>query len=360
MSEKTEQASPHKLQEARKKGQVSQSQDIPKLLIMFGVLQLIFTMMDASMDKLQALMTLPLLRLSAPFTQALGEVSGAALLTVGVFFMMTVGTVILLRIAGGWLQFGPLFAIAALAPKLEALNPLNKFKEMFSVKQFIQILNSLLKAITLSIVFWLLIKPRLPLLANLAGGTLDGFWHAGVAILETLAHTIVGVMLVFSVADFALQKYFFLKQNRMSHEDVKNEYKQMEGDPHTKGHRKHVAHEILNGPAKKVTPQEMEKADVLLVNPTHFAVGLRYDPDETPLPMLLFKAQDEEAKALIKMAHAANIPVVRYVWLTRNLYRTTEEGAYIPRDTLKAVAAIYRLLRKLEGRIKGETIEFEE
>ncbi|WP_395489324.1 type III secretion system export apparatus subunit SctU [Cedecea davisae] len=360
MSEKTEQASPHKLQEARKKGQVSQSQDIPKLLIMFGVLQLIFTMMDASMDKLQALMTLPLLRLSAPFTQALGEVSGAALLTVGVFFMMTVGTVILLRIAGGWLQFGPLFAIAALAPKLEALNPLNKFKEMFSVKQFIQILNSLLKAITLSVVFWLLIKPRLPLLANLAGGTLDGFWHASVAILETLAHTIVGVMLVFAVADFALQKYFFLKQNRMSHEDVKNEYKQMEGDPHTKGHRKHVAHEILNGPAKKVTPQEMEKADVLLVNPTHFAVGLRYEPDETPLPMLLFKAQDDEAKALIKMAHAANIPVVRYVWLTRNLYRTTEEGAYIPRDTLKAVAAIYRLLRKLEGRIKGETIEFEE
>ncbi|QKJ86333.1 type III secretion protein U [Paramixta manurensis] len=360
MGEKTEKATPQKLQEARKKGQISQSQDIPKLLVMLGVLETVFALMDDSMGKLEALMSLPLGRLDRPFTEALGEIGGAALLTLSVFFLLTVGIIILLRILGGWIQFGPLFATEALAPKFEALNPLGKFKEMFSARQFVQILNSLLKAIVLGLVFWMLIEPRLPLLASMSDGTLVDFWHGAAAILKTLAHTIIGVLLVFSVADFALQKYFYLKQNRMSHEDIKNEYKQNEGDPHTKGHRRHLARELVNSPPKKVTPQQVEKADVLLVNPTHFAVGLFYQPDETPLPVLLFKAEDADAQELIALAHKANIPVVRYIWLTRTLYRTTDEGAYIPRETLKAVAQIYRLLRSLEDRLRGELIEFEE
>jgi len=358
--EKTEQATPHKLQEARRKGQVSQSQDVSKLVVMLGVLEVVFAMLDASMEKLQALMTLPLLRLHTPFAQSANEIAGTALLTIAVFFLLTVGVVITLRLLAGWVQFGPLFAPEAAAPKLSALNPLEKFKQMFGAKQFIQIVVSLLKAIVLAAVFWLLIEPRLPQLAEMAGGSLDGFWRAAAAILKTLAHTAIGVLLVFAVSDFALQKYFYLKQNRMSHEDIKNEYKQMEGDPHAKGHRKQVAHEILNGPVKKVTREQMEKADVLMVNPTHFAVGLFYQPDETPLPRLLFKAQDEGAKALIELAHEAKIPVVRYIWLTRTLYRTTAEGAFIPRDTIKAVAAIYRLLRKLEAHTYDRTIEFEE
>lgn len=360
MGEKTEKATSQKLQEARKKGQVSQSQDIPKLLVMLGVMETVFALMNDSMLKLEALMSLPLRRLDRPFVQAMGEIAGTALLTIMVFFLLTVGVVILLRVLGGWLQFGPLFATEALAPKFSALNPLSKLKEMFSARQFIQLLTSLLKAIVISVVFWLLIKPRLPQLAAMSDGSLIGFWHGAAAMLKTLSHTIIGVLLVFAIADFAVQKYFFLKQNRMSHEDIKNEYKQNEGDPHTKGHRRQLAIQLANSPPKKVTPKQLEKADVLLVNPTHFAVGLYYRPDETPLPILLFKAQDKEAQELITLAHQANIPTVRYIWLTRTLFRTTAEGSYIPRETLKAVAQIYRLLRGLEDHLRGELIEFEE
>lgn len=360
MAEKTEQATPQKLQEARKKGQISQSQDVPKLLVMLGVMETVFAMMDDSMARLKSLLTLPLQRLDQPFTQSLNEVGGAALLTVAVFFLLTVGVIILLRILGGWIQFGPLFATEALAPKFESLNPAGKLKEMFSARQFIQLLTSLLKAVVLGVVFWLLIEPRLSLLASLASGTLEGFWQAAALILKTLSHTIIGVLLVFAVADFALQKYFFLKQNRMSHEDIKNEFKQNEGDPHTKGHRQSLARQLANEPPKKNALKAVEKADVLLVNPTHFAVGLFYKPDETPLPMVLFKAEDKEAQALIAEAHKANIPVVRYIWLTRTLHRTVEEGQFVPRETLQAVAQIYRLLRSLEGELSGEPIEFEE
>lgn len=360
MAEKTEQATPQKLQEARKKGQISQSQDVPKLLVMLGVMEIVFAMMDDSMARLQALMSLPLQRLDQPFTQSISEVGGTALVTVAVFFLLTVGVIILLRILGGWIQFGPLFATEALALKFEALNPAGKLKEMFSARQFVQLLTSLLKAVILGFVFWLLIEPRLPLLASLASGTLEGFWQSAAIILKALAHTIIGVLLIFAITDFALQKYFYLKQNRMSHDDIKNEYKQNEGDPHTKGHRRSLARQLANSPPKKAAPKQLGKADVLLVNPTHFAVGLYYQPDETPLPLVLFKAEDKDAQALIAQAHQANIPVIRYIWLTRTLYRTVEEGQFVPRETLQAVAQIYRVLRSLEHHIQGELIEFEE
>lgn len=361
MAEKTEKASPQKLQEARRKGQVSQSQDIPKLLIMLGVTETVFAMVDESLEKLQALIVLPLQRLDQPFDAALNDIVGSALLLVAVFFMMTLGVAVLLRIVGGWAQFGPLFATEALQLKLDALNPMGKFKQMFSGRQFVQLLVSILKAVVMAFVFYKLITPKLGEIAELSTTSLEGFIHAAVEILEKLTRTIFGVLLAFGVADYGLQKYFFLKQNRMSMEDLKNEYKQNEGDPHTKGHRKQLAQELANeAPKKRVAPADVENADVLLINPTHFAVGLYYRPDETPLPKLVFKTEDEEVREVIKMAHDAKIPVIRYIWLTRTLYRTTREGAYIPRETLKAVAQIYRLLRELEEQVSDQIIEYEE
>ncbi|PPC63855.1 EscU/YscU/HrcU family type III secretion system export apparatus switch protein [Pantoea sp. ICBG 1758] len=358
--EKTEQATDHKLQENRKKGQVSQSQDVPKLLVMLAVMEVIFAMLDESIQKLQALMLLPLQQMNVAFAQAINDVAGEAVLIGFVLMLLTVGTVIVVRPIATWIQIGLLFAPAAAAPKFDALNPLPKIKQMFGVKQFVQIGVSLLKAIALIGFFSLLLRAHLQDLAGLAGGDLEGFMKAGVSLLKILTHTAIGVLLVFSVTDFAIQKYFYLKQNRMSHEDIKNEYKQLEGDPHAKSHRKHVAHEILNGPVKRISQKRVDDADVLMVNPTHFAVGLYYNPDETALPKVLFKAKDEEAQEVIAMAHAAKKPVVRYIWLTRNLYRTTDEGDFIPRETIKSVAAIYRLIRSIEALQPGMAIEFQE
>lgn len=358
--EKTEEPSEHKLQENRKKGQVSQSQDVSKLVVMLGVMEVIFAMLDDTMEKLKSLMILPTQRLNVPFEQAMNDVLGEAFLIGGVLILMTVGTVIILRPIAGWIQIGPLFAPEAAAPKFDALNPLPKFKQMFSVKQLAQMGLNILKAVVLMVVFTLLLRAHLQDLAGLASGNLQGFMNAGVDLLKILTHTSIGVLLVFSVTDFAIQKYFYLKQNRMSHEDVKNEYKQLEGDPHAKSHRKQVSHEILNGPVKRISQKRVDDADVLMVNPTHFAVGLYYNPDETALPKVLFKAKDKEAQEVIAMAHDSKKPVVRYIWLTRNLYRTTDEGEFIPRETIKAVAAIYRLIRSIEELQPGMAIEFQE
>lgn len=133
----------------------------------------------------------------------------------------------------------------------------------------------------------------------------------------------------------------------MSHEDLRNEHKDAEGDPHMKGQRKSLARDILNAPAKPRPVGKVEDADLLLVNPTHYAVALFYRPGQTPLPRILCKGEEAEAQQLIARAHQARIPVIRFVWLARTLYRQPE-GRYIPRETLQAVAQVYRVLRQLE------------
>ena len=360
MSEKTEDATPQKLLESRKKGQVGQSQDIPKLLICIGILETIFALADSSMQRMQSMVLLPLTRLRDPFDHAIEEILSDAAIVFMVLVGLACAIAMVLRIAGGWIQFGPLFSTEALTPKMDALNPVNQLKNMFSARQFTQLLTSIIKATVIGLIVWQAVVPDLGGLANLALGNLDGFWQGVLALFIKVARRVLMVMLALSLLDFGIQRYFFLKQQRMSHEDIKNEYKQSEGDPHMKGHRRQVAQEILH--EDPVPPREIavEEADVLLVNPTHFAVGLYYRPGETPLPRLLFKACDEEARSLIEQAQRKKMPVIRFVWLTRTLWRTTREGAYIPRETLSAVAQVYRLLRELEDHYLDEVIEVRE
>ncbi|MBP2858169.1 type III secretion system export apparatus subunit SctU [Dickeya oryzae] len=355
MSEKTEKPTPKKLQDARKKGEVGQSQDVPKLLISFALLEMILTLTDNGMSKLQALMQLPLSRLSDSFGHAANEVFSEALSLLGTFCLLTISVALLMRIVGGWIQYGPLFAVEALKIDFNRLNPVNQIKQMFTMRKLTDILTTILKATTIGLVFWLVVIPQLEWLVELAYGDLTAFWKGVESVLKSVARTTLSSLLVLAILDFGLQKYYFLKQQRMSHEDIRNEFKNSEGDPHMKGHRKSVAQEILNEPASPRAKPNIEDADLLLVNPTHYAVALCYRPGKTPLPRILLKGEDEQAKALIARAQHANVPVIRFIWLARTLYRVPE-GHYIPRHTLQSVAQVYRVLRQLDNDLPPQDV----
>ncbi|MFP1804428.1 type III secretion system export apparatus subunit SctU [Lonsdalea quercina] len=347
MSEKTEKPTPKKLRDARRKGEVGQSQDIPKLLISAALLEMILALVNHGMEKLEMLMQLPLKRLTDPFGHAVNEIVGEALSLLATLCLLTVAVAILMRIVGAWIQYGPLFAPEALKVDFNRLNPVNQVKQMFSMRKLTEMLTNILKTVTIGIIFYHVVIPQLEWLVELAYGDLDGFWHGVAVVLQRVERTTLAALLALAVLDFGLQKYYFLKQQRMSHEDLRNEHKDFEGDPHMKGQRKSLARDILNAPAKPRPAGNVENADLLLVNPTHYAVALFYRPGQTPLPRILCKGEDAEARQLIERAHQANIPVIRFVWLARTLYRQPE-GRYIPRDTLQAVAQVYRALRQLE------------
>ncbi|MCE8032149.1 type III secretion system export apparatus subunit SctU [Halomonas sp. MCCC 1A11057] len=350
MGEKTEKPTPKKLRDARKKGQVGQSQDVPKLLIVAALLEVVLAMVETGMGNMQDLVATPLGQLDQPFEYALQAVVVQCLTIAVSMIAMALGLAVIMRLLGSWLQFGFLFAPEALKIDFNKLNPFPQLKNMFSGKKLFELLNSLTKAIILAIILSLLLPPALQTLAKLPLTDLDTAWHAIALLFVKIERTCLLVLLVLAVLDFGMQKYFHLKSLKMSKDDIKQEYKSTEGDPHTKGYRRSLARELATsgGPARGSRPKpELEEADALVVNPTHFAVGLYYRPETTPLPRIVCKGVDEDALALIEQAKEKGIPIIRFIWLARTLHRE-RAGGYIPRETLRHVAKIYQVIRELD------------
>lgn len=346
MSEKTEKATPKQLRDAREKGQVGQSQDLGKLMALVGVSEITFSLADESIDRLQALLALSFKSVGSPFTAAFELIASEGLAALLYFTLCSVGLAMLMRLLGTWVQIGFLFAPKALKVDINKINPFSHAKQMFSGQNVTNLLLSVLKAAAIGATMYAVVKPALGTLVLLANSDLTTYLHALVALFQHIMRVILGLLLVIAMVDFAMQKYFHAKKLRMSHEDIKKEYKQSEGDPHVKGHRRHLAHEILNQ-APSAAPKPVEEADMLLVNPTHYAVALYYCPGETPLPRIHCKGEDADALALIARAKKAGIPVVQNIWLARTLYKV-KPGKYIPRPTLLAVAHIYKVVRQLD------------
>lgn len=357
MSEKTEKATPKQLRDAREKGQVGQSQDLSKLLVLLVVSEITLGLADESVERLLHLLSLSFSGIGKPYMHTIEQVASEGLSVLVGFILCSVGMAMLMRLVGSWVQIGFLFAPKALKIDINKLNPFAHAKQMFSAQSLTTLLLSVLKAVAIAATLYLVVKPSLGALILLSNTDLTTYWHSLLQLFRHILRATLGLLLVIGLVDFALQKYFHAKKLRMSHEDIKKEYKQSEGDPHVKGHRRQLAHELLNQ-APTAPPKPVEDADMLVVNPTHYAVALYYRPGQTPLPQIHCKGEDDDALALIARAKKAGIPVVQSIWLARTLYKV-KAGKYIPRPTLLAVAHIYQVVRQLEE-VTDEVIRIEE
>lgn len=351
-------ASDKKLQDQRKKGQVAQSQDVGKLLVLALLSEVALVSAQSSMLRLQQLLMLPVSLIGQPFVRALQEVLVASgQVFIGFALLMTCGAIVM-KLISSWLQFGFLFAPETLVPDFERLNPINQAKQMFSGQSLMTLLMGAIKAVLIGFVLYRVIGPSLGALVGLVNADLPGYISALITLFRRLLHICLGLLLVLALIDFALQKYFFAKRMRMSYVDVVKEYKDMEGDPYVKMMRRGLAQELAQESSSAQQPP-LEEADMLLINPTHFAVALYYRPPHTALPVVLEKGADAQARAMIVRAKAADVPVIQCVWLARSLYRG-RVGDCIGRETLQAVAIIYRTLRELDDDARRETLELPE
>ncbi|MFP5499849.1 MAG: type III secretion system export apparatus subunit SctU [Gammaproteobacteria bacterium] len=356
--EKKHAATPKKLKDQRQKGQVAQSQDVGKLLVLTALSEIALFTAETSMQRFQQLLVMPMSRFGQPFVRALEEVLTEGLIVFFSFALLMAGLAIAVKLISGWIQFGFLFAPESLKLNFSRLNPLSQVKQMFSVKSVTNLLMGLAKALLIALILYVVISPSLGALINLATSDLQSYILALIILFRHLLHACLGLLLVLALIDMALQKHFFAKSMRMTQVEVVKEYKDMEGDPHVKGQRRALAQQLAQEEPKVKLPK-LEEADMLVVNPTHFAVALYYRPGKTPLPLLVDKGTDAEARKLIDRAKAADVPVIQCVWLARTLYEK-KLGANIPRETLQAVAFLYRTLRELNDEAKRETLEFPE
>ena len=356
--EKKHPASAKKLRDQRKKGQVAQSQDVGKLLVLTAISEIALFTAESSLQRFQQLMVMPMSRLTQPFARALEEVLVEGLVVFFSFALLMAGVAIAAKLISSWMQFGLLFAPETLKLDFNRVNPISQLKQMFSGQSLMTLMMSIVKALLLALILYVVIRPSLGPLINLANSDLQSYILALISVFRYLLHACLGLLLVLAFIDMTLQKYFFAKRMRMTQVEVVKEYKDMEGDPHVKGQRRALAQQLAQEEPKVKLPK-LEEADMLVVNPTHFAVALYYRPGKTPLPLLVAKGTDADARQLIARAKSADVPVVQCVWLARTLY-TKKLGASIPRETLQAVAVIYRTLRELDDEAKRETLELPE
>jgi type III secretion protein U len=344
MSEKTEQPTPKRLREAREKGEVCKSQDVGSTAVLLAVFGIFFVAGVFLWDKVLRIFDAPLRALGQPFDSALPNVAGE------VFFLslqivgVVLGTAIFAGLAANLLQVGVLTSVKAALPKLDKLNPSQWFKKTFALKNFVELVMMIAKTLIMAIVVKIAIEDNLGLLLSIPYGGIAGIPQVAGSLFATLIAKVAPAFLVLAAFDYFFQRHQYLKGLKMSKDEVKREYKEMEGDPLIKGKRKQLHQEM----AVSNTLANVRKAHVVVTNPTHVAVALIYDEKKTPLPVIAGMGEGLLAQRIVEIAQEEGIPIMRNVPLARALLQDGVESEYIPADLIRPVAEVLRWAQTLK------------
>ena len=339
-------ATPKRRQEARKKGQVLKSQELVSALLLLGLVAVLKFWLPAMLQRLQSLFAYVWGLPDEWDVRSVASLMLNLLWFAGQILAPIFGAAILVGVGGNYLQVRSLFTLEPLKPDLARLNPLNGLKRMFGVRAWVELAKSLFKVVLIGYFLYAGIRDNVqvfPALQRLSVS--QGAVFLGRALVD-LSWKIAIAFLVLAAADFLYQWWEFEKNLRMSHEELKEEFKQTEGNPQLRSEIKKRQRAL----AMRRMMQDLKKADVVVTNPTHYAVALRYEPKEKSAPYVVAKGQDEVARRIRELAEEYDIVVMENKPLARALYNQVEIGQVVPAELYKAVAEVlafvYRLKKK--------------
>lgn len=342
--DKTEKPTPKRLLDARKKGDVPKSRDLSATVTLLVWLLLFAVLAVPAAQRVQALVDLLFQALDrgwdaggfALVARSLGAAAVECLAWITAVLMVPVAATGLLT---DFLQVGAVWAMEKVTPKMSHLNPAEGIKRMFSMDSLVELLKNLLKATLLLGLGWLLARQALPDWMALVRQSGDGarttaalLWDASWRLIAWA----IAAFIVVSMLDAFWQRHSFTKKMRMSLRDIKQEFKDNEGDPMLKQHRRQAHAEWSQQNAAQATGL----AAALVVNPTHVAVAIDYDRERCPVPTIAAKGEGEVAAAMRAAAERAGVPIVRNVPLARDLLARAEVGEVIPADLFDVIAEV--------------------
>ncbi|MEZ8100096.1 type III secretion system export apparatus subunit SctU [Vibrio bivalvicida] len=343
--EKTEQPTPKKLRDARQKGQVAKSQEIVSSSLILVLIAVLFAFSDYYLEHISALLLLPSELAYQGFQDALLDVAISIAKEMAYLLAPIILVAALVAVFANMGQFGFLFTGESIKPEIKKVNPVEGAKRIFSLKSVIEFIKSILKVSLLSCIIWVTLRGNLNTLLQVPTCGLNCVpTIAGVLIKQLMIISSVG-FIVIAAADFAYQKYDHTKKLKMTKDEVKREYKEMEGSPEIKSKRRQL-HQELQASNQR---ENVKRSNVLVTNPTHIAIGLYYKKGETPLPIITLKETDAIAKRMIKIAQEEGVPVMQKVPLARALYADGQLDQYIPGDLIEATAEILRWVASLDS-----------
>ena len=356
--EKTEQATPKKLQDARKKGQVSKSADFNAALCLIVGATYLYVTRDNLAYSLQEQLEQYFYNYitNPPNIESAIEIFFAALMTGFGLLAPLFIILVLIALLANIVQFGFLFAPQAVKPKFSKLNPIQGIKKMFSARTLFELFKSVLKVTVIGVVVYLVAKGQYGQMLKLFYGPPVYLFHK---VLEALLIMLFwgGVTyLLIAILDLIYQRYDFKKQMRMTKQEVKDEHKQTEGDPQIKAWLKRRQRDLLMNNIK----EEVPKATVVVTNPTHYAVALKYNttnalPTESAgnAPVVVAKGADLIAQKIKEIARQHNVPVQENKEVAQFLYHHTEIGQEVPPELYHVVAEILATVYRLNEQGKG-------
>jgi type III secretion protein U len=344
--EKTEQPTAKRLREAREKGEIAKSQEVPAAALVLSLALYLMARGSAIMSTLRAMAEATFNLAFEPFDQAFGlavSIVGMGMLEIVAPIVAVVVTVSLVSCLA---QVGIIFSVKAAAPKMENLSPSRWFKKTFSVGNLIDLLKNIIKVVILSTIVYKTLGRHWHDLFRLPKSDATSLTTVLGASASDLAVWAAAAFAGLAAADYAWQRHKYNKDHMMSKDEVKREYKEMEGDPIIKSRRRQLHQEM----ASQGAMDSVRKAKVLVTNPTSYAVALDYEKERTPLPVILAKGEGELARRMIEVAKEAGIPILREAPLARELFDQGSENAYIPSSLIGPVAEVLRWLETLGGR----------
>ncbi|MFZ5632055.1 MAG: flagellar biosynthesis protein FlhB [Bacillota bacterium] len=346
--EKTELPTPRRLQEARKKGQVAKSRDLSAAVVLMAAVGFFYAISQNVVGSLERHLSwyftncfsfgLPDQSLYRALVQSIWEM----FLIFAPVLLVTIAFAVLSNV----MQSGFLLAPEALKARLDRINPLEGFKRIFSVNSLFELVKTILKVVVVGVVIYLVAAKYVPQML------LVYFKNPAQEMIEVMTVIMVvavaggGAYLVLAVADFYYQRYSFLKSMRMTKQEVKDEYKHTEGDPQIKGWLRRRQREV----AMNRIRQEVPRATVVVTNPIHYAVALRYEEGVTAAPVVAAKGAGDIALRLKEIARENGVPVVENPPLARSLFQQADIGREIPVELYQAVAEVLAMVLKLKSK----------
>lgn len=349
--EKTEMPTQKKLRDARQKGQVCTSKDIVSTAILIVLFALLGWMGVALVDDSTMLLSYIGERLGGDPFEATQPAAGLATFVICKHSFIFVLVAALIAIIANTAQIGFLFTFEPIIPKLEKLSPVEGAKKIFSMKNLFEFFKNVVKVCFLGYLLYKIIWASVPELLTMCYGTIDDIFPCLKLMLKRLAiYTAFGYIII-AVVDRLFQGRNFTKQMMMTKDEVKREYKEMEGSAEVKQAQRQFRDEILNGPDPR---QAVSKANVVVTNPTHISVGIRYDASEAPLPRICAMGADRIAKIIREEALERGIPLVEDRPLARTLYATGRIEEFVPADCIEPVAEVLKWAKRIQDARKEE------
>jgi flagellar biosynthetic protein FlhB len=343
--DKTEEPSQKKLDDARKQGNVWKSKDLSGVLAFAVSMAAVSATWATFESRIKELFLFAVDHIAHPHDLALAT-SQLMVLSLQALLLTCIPIAFAAAVAGGlaeFLQVGALLAIEAVMPKFDKLNPIAGLKNLVGVKQLIELVKSMFKLTVTAWVVWGVVTEAMSLVVATIHGDAALTMTVMGELVSRVVKKVVGVFIGFAIFDVWWQHKSYMKDQMMSKEDVKKEYKESEGDPHHKAKRKELAHELLEG----AQMEAVKGADVIVTNPEHVAVALKYDKVKDGAPRVIAKGIELKAAGIRELAKKYDVPLLRNVPLAHALLRI-DVNQEVPEELYDAVAEVLNFVYQLK------------